>query len=261
MVLPDNNANTQDSNTGAPAEALQSSFKPISDRAEIARIFQQLLQLQTTLTVQFATPEGLRTAQATVLRIDSKAKPVQVFLHQAEHATWYRHLQDKPTAKITCHMPNGRLAFTTQLEPLETVVESTFMCHFPLPEQIRKSQARSTYRVSVLPGTSLAMLVNADTRMGGECVDLSIDGCCLVFHSSHREQMDTTGQIRNLMINLDGIADLTVTVKVCRVSTTKSGRLIVGAQYLNLTPQQQNSLQAALTQIQRQQLQKKVRLS
>jgi c-di-GMP-binding flagellar brake protein YcgR len=166
-----------------------------------------------------------------------------------------------PTAKITCDTPNGRLAFSTQLEPLESVIENTFMCHIPLPEQIRKSQMRATYRVPVLPGTSLAMLINADNRMAGECLDISMNGCCLIFLPSQRAHFNKTGQITTLLIKIDGLDDLAVTVKLRRVSTTKSGQMMLGAQYLNLTLYQQNHLQNTLTHLQQSQVQKKTRLS
>jgi c-di-GMP-binding flagellar brake protein YcgR len=260
-VLPDNDAKPQDSSPTSAIEAKQPSYILICEREQITQILQQLLRMQTNLTIQLATSAGARDTQSTILRIDNKPKPGQVILHQPDHASWYRLLEDKPSARINCYLPNGRLTFSTQLAPLETIIEGSFFCRFPLPNEIRKYQLRASFRVSVLPGTSMIMLLLADHRIGGECLDFSIGGCCLVFQADLSGRVKEHTLLNNLVINLGGIADLTVNVKVCRLSTTKSGRLIIGAQYLDLTQQQQNQLQTALIQLQRQQLQKKVRLT
>jgi c-di-GMP-binding flagellar brake protein YcgR len=261
VVLPDNKANPQDSSLETVVEAKPSSYILICERDQITQILQQLIRMQTSLAIQLATPEGTRDTQSTVLRIDNKPKPGQVVLHQPDHASWYGLLKDKPDARINCYLPNGRLTFSTQLAPLETIIEGSFFCRFPLPNEIRKYQLRGGYRVSVSPGSSMIMLLLADHRIGGECLDFSIGGCCLVFQADLSDHLQENSQLSNLVINLGGIADFTVDVKVCRISTTKSGRLIIGAQYLDLTPQQQSRLQTALIQLQRQQLQKKVRLT
>ncbi|MES2626051.1 MAG: PilZ domain-containing protein [Pseudomonadota bacterium] len=259
-MLPDNNANSPASTPDSDNEALQPTHVLISERAEIVQILHQLLQMQINITLQITTSEGIRTTHSTVLRIDEKSKPAQVVLHQPEHATWYRLLEDRPVAKITCHMPNGRLAFSTRLAPLEAPVEKNFYCSFSVPKEIRKYQLRTSYRVSVVPGTSIAKLMIDDNRLGGECLDFSISGCCLVFHPTPGAHLQENSELNNLTLRLDGINDLTVNVKVCRVTTTKTGRLIVGAKYLDLTKQQQTQLQTALTQLQRQQLKTKTRL-
>ena len=260
MGLFDDNANSDPGNPGPAVATKQPSYILICEPDQVTQILQQLLQMQTTLSLQFATPASECNTQATVLRIDAKPKPAQVVLHKPEHASWYRHLQEKPHAKINCFLPNGRLTFSTRLAPLESIIEGSFFCRFPLPSEIRKYQLRSNYRVTVSPGTSMVMLLLADSRIDGECLDVSIGGCCLLFQPNPGTYLEENSEISNLVINLGGIADLTVNVKVCRIATTKNGRLIVGAQYLDLTLQQQSQLQTALTQIQRQQLQKKTRL-
>ena len=124
MVLPDNNANPEDSNTGSAFEARQASYILICEREQINQILLQLLQMQTRLTLQLATIEGERNTQTTILRLEQKPRPGQVILHQPGHANWYRILQDKPDTRIFCCLPNGRLTFSTQLAPLETIVDA-----------------------------------------------------------------------------------------------------------------------------------------
>ncbi len=260
MVLPDNSANPTSGNTGSDIEATQPSYILICERDQVEQVLQQILQTQTNLAIQIHTSEGVRAIQSTLLRIEHKPKPPHGILHQPEQASWQRLLEERPDAKINCTLPNGRLSFSTHLAPLETVAEGGFYCCFPFPKEIRKYQRRASYRVSVMPGTSMAMVLIADHRVGGECLDFSIGGCRLVLQPGLHDLQENT-ELNNLVLDLGGLANLTVNVRVCRISTTKSGRLIVGAQYLDLTPQQQTQLQAALIQIQRQQLRKNTRLN
>jgi c-di-GMP-binding flagellar brake protein YcgR len=262
MTVPDIiNPKQETSIPGSTLEAHQPNYVLICEPEQVTQILQQLLQMQTRLAIQLATPEGVQTTQTTVLRIDPKPTPGQVILHQPEHASWYRLLQEKPYARISCYLPNGRLTFSTRVAPLETIVEGSFFCRCPVPEAIRKYQQRSSYRLPVPPGSCMVMLVHANNRVDGECLDFSISGCCLLLHDNPGKPLEKNSEINNLMINLGGVVALTVSVKVRRIVTTESGKTVVGAQYLDLTPQQQNQLQAALTQIQRQQLRKKIRLS
>lgn len=258
-VVPDDIAKQQPENPGADIEATQTSYVLICERDQIEHVLRQILQTQTSLAIQITTPAGLRAIQSTALRIEHTPKPPHVILHQPEHAGWHRFLEQKPAAKINCKLPIGRLSFSTRLRPLDAVLENGFYFCFPFPEEIRKYQLRASYRVSVMPGTSVAMLVIADNRIGGECLDLSTGGCRLILQPGLHGLQENT-ELNNLVLNLAGLADLTVNIRICRISTTTSGRLIIGAQYLDLTSQQQDLLQTALTRIQRQQLQKNIRL-
>lgn len=257
-VLPDNDAQQEPGNADA-IEATHTSYVLICERDQVEQVLRQILQTQANLAIQISTPEGMRSTQSTLLRIEHTPKPPHAILHQPEHAGWHRFIEEHPSARINCNLPVGRLSFATRLVPLETILEGGFYFCFPFPEQIRKYQLRASYRVSVVPGTSMVMVVIADHRIDGECLDFSIGGCRLILQPGPHGLQENT-ELNNLVLNLAGLADLTVNVKICRVSTTKSGRLVIGAQYLDLTLQQQNQLQAALTRIQRQQLQKNTRL-
>jgi c-di-GMP-binding flagellar brake protein YcgR len=260
VVLPDNNANLKSGNAGSDLEATQHSYILICERDQVEQVLQHILQTQTNLAIQINTSEGIRTAQSTALRIEHQPKPPHVILHQPGQSSWSRFLQERPTARINCNMPNGRLNFLTRLAPLEAVLEGGFYFCFAFPDEIRKYQRRASFRVSVMPGTSMVMLLIADNRIGGECLDFSIGGCRLILQPGFHNLHENT-ELDNLVLNLAGLADITVNVKICRIATTKSGRLIVGAQYLDLTVQQQNQLQAALTRIQREQLKNNTRLT
>jgi c-di-GMP-binding flagellar brake protein YcgR len=259
-VLPDNDANKKSGNAGSGIEVPQQNYILICERDQVEQVLQQILQTQTNLAIQVNTSEGVRTTQSTALRIEHKPKPPHVVLHQPEHSSSYHFLEEKPLAKINCNLPNGRLSFSTQLIPLETVLEGGFYFCFPFPDEIRKYQLRASYRVSVMPGSSMAMVLIADNRIDGECLDFSIGGCRLILQPG-LHAVQENAELNDLVLNLGGFANLTVSVRVCRISTTKSGRLIVGAQYLDLTQQQQDQLQTALIQIQRQQLRKNIRLN
>lgn len=243
-----------------PDIAINTSYVLICERQQVEQVLQQLLQMQTSLAIQINTPEGIRTTQSTVLRIEHTPAPPHVILHQPEQASWYRFLQDKPLTKINGHLPGGRLSFSTRLAPLDAIVEDSFYCRFPFPAEIRKYQLRASFRVAVVPGTSMVMILIAANRIAGECLDLSIGGCRLILQPGFAG-LHEKSELDNLVIELNGAASLTVSVKVCRISTTKSGRLIVSAQYLDLTPQQRKQLQTALSRMQRQQLQTKIRLT
>ncbi len=261
MAVPDNNPKQETSNPGSTLVAQHPNYVLICEPEQVTQILQQLLQMQTRLAIQLATPEGTLTTQTILLRIDPMPKPGQVILHQPEHASWYRILQDEPNARISCFLPNGRLTFSTRVAPPETIVEGSFCCSFPVPEAIRKYQRRSSYRVPVPPGSCMVMLALANNRVDGECLDFSGSGCCLLLQDNPDKPLEKNTELNNVMIKLGGVADLTISVKVCRIVTTKSGKTLVGAEYLDLTPQQKKQLRAALAQIQRQQLQKKIRLS
>jgi c-di-GMP-binding flagellar brake protein YcgR len=176
-------------------------------------------------------------------------------LHKLTPSNWHEFIKSDIDVEVSCQLPSGLLRFRSTLAPLEAETVTPY-CVMQLPQLIYKHQLRSSYRVTLPPGSSSLALPLGDRTLNGYCLNMSLDGCCGIFRGD-LEMFQRDFVVPALTVSLDDSLQFTTEAVVCRRQLMPNGSTQLGLRFDPLSADLQRKLQVSLTNLQRRQLRKK----
>lgn len=244
---------------GASTGAAQASLLPASDNAivyrnlpTIVRILEDACSKRATLTIRIERDSRLYLYHSRIQQVD----PVhmQLVLHNLAPSGWQDHVTRDLDVDVTCQIPSGLLLFQSTLAPLEAETETPY-CVLAIPTLLHKHQLRSSFRVSMPPGSSTLAIPHPERLLQGYCLNLSLEGCCGIFRGD-LEGFERDFVVPALQVSLDDSLHFTTEAVVCRKQLMPNGSTQLGLRFEGLGSDLQRKLQASLTSLQRRQLRK-----
>jgi c-di-GMP-binding flagellar brake protein YcgR len=240
--------------TGAAQPALLNTDSAItfSNLPTIARILEDACSKRALLTLKIETASKLYVYHSRIQLVD--LAHMQIVLHKLTPSSWLDLVTQDLDVEVNCQLPSGLLRFQSVLSPLEAETINPY-CVLALPGTLYKHQLRSSFRVTLPPGSSMLKLPLAERLLNGYCLNLSLEGCCGIFRGN-LENFPRDSVVPALTVSLDDSLQFTTEATVCRHQIMPNGSTQLGLRFEPLDADLQRKLQASLTSLQRRQLRK-----
>lgn len=223
------------------------SEEVVRNEVVILDCLKQISENNTPLSLTIRNDESGNIFHSRIQSINKKKR--QLVLKQVLPSDWREKITPKCKLEIKSYMNMGNIRFYGLLSALEKTENSPY-CKLTLPRKVFRIQRRDYYRVSLakIP-SSVTLKLHDETILTGSCRDISMSGAkiALPLRSSAIE----VGQILDeCTISIDGILQLKFKGKVLTV-TQEESNILVGIQFLDLSPAQLKPISSALNKIER----------
>ncbi|PCJ40824.1 MAG: hypothetical protein COA71_09480 [SAR86 cluster bacterium] len=234
------------------------SSKVITNKKAILRYLSEVCEKKNYLNISLRDKSNPRVLRSSILKIEPQSN--QLILRQLHSKDKPEFIQNKQEIEITCPMQQGTLKFRTQLSSLDDS-ENALYYQADIPDQIIKTQLRSSYRVSVMHYQSKASLeFEEGIELMGICRDISLGGVqCLLFTSN--KIISHSQHIKRCNLNINELLSLSCSVKICHVQPTEKNKMLIGLSFIDLEPKQRRIIEPAMSKLERQNISNKMILS
>jgi hypothetical protein len=229
-----------------------SDYRLIKTRPTIIRKLHEIARNRQQLRLHlFDDGEISGVFQSSIQRVDTAHD--LVILHQLVPATWRKLISDEHPVTVSCYMPSGHLVFDTVISPMEAGPHNPF-CLIKFPDVMHVQQLRSAYRVLLLPNTGSVELRIGRHLVTGKCLDLSLNGCCVLFPATLDELLKDMEPPKSgwiMRFYYEGTEVFQTNASISRKQGEVSGQVSVGLSYPQADAERSRRVQALLLTLQR----------
>lgn len=219
----------------------------VTNEALIHDCLNQIVANNTPLSLSIKGSEDSPTYSSRIQSFNPKKK--QIVLKQVLPSDWREQISPTCKLEIKSYMNMGNIRFHGLMSTLDDSEDSPY-CKLTLPAKIFRMQLRDYYRVSLAKIHSSVLLhIGEDSTLQGKCRDISMSGA-MISLPANSSALEIGQSIENCSISIEDILELSLSGEVRSQHQTES-EVLLGIQFVDLTPGQLKPISAALNKIER----------
>lgn len=219
----------------------------VTNAALIHDCLNQITANNTPLSLSIKGSEDGPTYSSRIQSLNPKKK--QIVLKQVLPSDWRERITPTCKLEIKSYMNMGNIRFHGLMSTLDDSEDSPY-CKLTLPAKIFRMQLRDYYRVSLAKiHSSVLLQIGEDSTLQGKCRDISMSGA-MISLPANSPALEIGQSIENCSISIEDILELNFAGEV-RSQHPSESEVLLGIQFVDLTPGQLKPISAALNKIER----------
>ena len=214
----------------------------------------ELFEKKSELNISVIRENGSSQYQSKICQLDCKQKKIILYKLNPQFNN------SETMVRITAALPSGLVVFSSIISPEDGEENSTDPMYYQvsIPKKIYKKQQRNFFRVSLVPyNASMKYSIVSDSQalfLSGNCLDISLGGICGIFEDNEIVKATSDYEIitAESLITIPDLLDIKVPCIIRRLNRNPQSKYIAGIQFNNITDQQADEIEKAITYIERQ---------